>query len=383
MRNIVAATTFRIIQIILLPIGAVGYVLFVVKLVTFSRRSGTSATVLASLYTRYMQHRLGTRRDEPCDRLMMVLPDISHLGLLLATAPTLLAQRLTGYVPRIYRYPYKGVPPMKHQPAARTTFYDAALKRHIARIEQLVILGAGFDTRAYRLPAGTRVRCFEVDTSKTQAFKREMLKKAGVDTTRVTYVPADFLKEDWLEKLVDAGFEQDKPSFFLWESVTMYLDREAVESTLRKIAGTAAGSVVAFDYFSAELIEARSLFMRYARAVINATGEPWRFGIDNTPPVRERVAAFLESCGLSLEEQRNFGPEADRKRAMAGFATAIVKHTLTVTKAGEWLQRDVRTPKDFNAASRSLGEDAVQRDEGARRWRMTHEYSSVTICQLT
>ena len=64
--------------------------------------------------------------------------------------------------------------------------------------------------------------------------------------------------------------------------------------------------------------------MRYARAVINATGEPWRFGIDNTPPVRERVAAFLESCGLSLEEQRNFGPETDRKRAMAGFATGIV-----------------------------------------------------------
>ena len=47
----------------------------------------------------------------------------------------------------------------------------------------------------------------------------------------------------------------------------------------------------------------------YARAVINATGEPWRFGIDNTPPVRERVVTFLESCGLSLEEQRNFGPE--------------------------------------------------------------------------
>jgi methyltransferase (TIGR00027 family) len=307
----------------LLPSGVVGYALFVVKLVTFSRRSGTSATVLASLYTRYMQHKLGTRRDEPCDRLMMVLPNVPHLGLRLTTAPTLLAHRLTGYVPRIFRYPYEGVPPMKHQAAARTTFYDVALERHIAGIDQLVILGAGFDTRSYRLPAGTRVRCFEVDTPKTQAFKREMLKKAVVDTTQVTYVPADFLKEDWLEKLVDAGFEPDKPSFFLWESVTMYLDREAVDSTLRKIAGTAR-AVVAFDYFSANIIESQSLFMRYARAVINVTGEPWRFGIDNTPPVRERVAEFLESCGLSLEEQRDFGPETDQRRAMAGFATATV-----------------------------------------------------------
>jgi O-methyltransferase involved in polyketide biosynthesis len=119
-------------------------------------------------------------------------------------------------------------------------------------------------------------------------------------------------------------FEPIKPSFFLWESVTMYLDRQAVENTLRKIAGTATGGVVAFDYFSTEIIEARSLFTRYARAVINATGEPWKFGIDNTPPVRERISTFLESCGLSLEEQRNFGPETDRKRVMAGFATAIV-----------------------------------------------------------
>jgi methyltransferase (TIGR00027 family) len=155
-----------------------------------------------------------------------------------------------------------------------------------------------------------------------------MLKKAGIDASRVTFVPADFLEEDWLEKLVDAGFGPEVPSFFLWESVTMYLTREAVESTLRKIAGT-TDSVVAFDYVSNELIEQRSPFMRYARAVIKATGEPWRFGIDNTAPVRDRIAAFLAACGLSLEEQRNFGLEAGHERALAGFVTA------TVSSAGQ------------------------------------------------
>jgi hypothetical protein len=110
MRKLVAATVFRIVQIIVLPIGAIAYVPFVVKLVAFSRRSATSATVLASLYTRYMQHRLGTRRDQPCALLMMVLPNVSDLGLRLETAPTLLAHRLTCYVPRIYRYPLRGRP---------------------------------------------------------------------------------------------------------------------------------------------------------------------------------------------------------------------------------------------------------------------------------
>jgi methyltransferase (TIGR00027 family) len=319
-----AAILFWLIVIVLWPLLVVGYVLVVVKLLAYSRRTGASATVLASFNTRWMQHMLGTRRDEPVARLAKVLPNVSQLGWRLFWGPMLLAHRLTGYVPRIYRYPYPGEPPLRDQPAARTTFYDAALQRHLAGMDQLVILGAGLDTRCYRLPAETPLRCFEVDTPRTQRFKREMLSKAGVDTAHVIFVPADFEQEDWFEKLVAAGFDSEKPSFFLWESVTMYLDREAVESTLRTIAGTAPGSVVAFDYFSDEIITDQSPFWRYTRAVLRAFGEPFKFGLDNTPPVRQRVAEFLASCGLMLEEQRNFGQETDRQRAMAGFATAIV-----------------------------------------------------------
>jgi len=146
MRNIVKAPIFRIIQIAWSPIALVCYVLFVIKLIIFSRTSGVSATTLASLYTRWMQHKLGTRLDEPVARLMMVLPNVSHLALRLVTGRTLLAHRLTGYVPRIYRYPYEGDPPTAHESAARTTFFDAALTRHLRDIDQLVILGAGWDT---------------------------------------------------------------------------------------------------------------------------------------------------------------------------------------------------------------------------------------------
>src|SRR3954451_22382249 len=105
MRTFVAAIFFRILQILWLPVGTVGYVLFLIRLVTFSRHSGTSATVLASLYTRYMQHMLGTRRDDHCERLMRVMRMVPQLALRLSTAPTLVAHLLTVYLPRIYRYP--------------------------------------------------------------------------------------------------------------------------------------------------------------------------------------------------------------------------------------------------------------------------------------
>ncbi|MDP9984014.1 methyltransferase (TIGR00027 family) [Pseudarthrobacter oxydans] len=319
-----AAASFRVIQVALLPVGIAAYLWGVPKLLLYSRRTAVSATLLASLYTRYMQHRLGTRPDEPAARLLMVMPNVSTTAFRLETVPTTAGHRLTGYVPRIYRYPYEGEPPARHQQTARTSFYDAALGRHLPVIDQLVILGAGFDTRVYRLPPTGRVRCFEIDLPPTQAFKLRMLKKAGLATHLASYVPADLQAEDWFEKLVGAGFDPARPAFFLWEAVTMYLDRASVEATLRRIAATAPGSVVAFDYFSAEAITSRSPFLRYARAAAAFAGEPLTFGIDNTPPASERSAEFVASFGLRLEEHHNFGAETRRRPSPAGFVTAIV-----------------------------------------------------------
>jgi methyltransferase (TIGR00027 family) len=322
MRAIVTASIFRMIQVAWSPLAVIGYVLFVARLITFSRTSRVSSTTLASLYTRWMQHGLGTRLDEPCVRLMTALPNVSGPALRLTTGGTLLAHRLTGWVPRIYRYPYEGDPPMAHQPAYRTTFFDTALARHLGSVGQLVVLGAGWDTRSYRMPAA--LHCFEVDTPPTQEAKRRMLRRVGLDTTRITFVPADLMTDDWLDRLVRAGFDPGRPAFFLWEAVTMYLDREAVERTLRRIAGTSIGSAVAFDYLSAEHVEARSLFMTYVRAFLRVTGEPWRFGLEGGAPSRRHADALVRSCGLSLEDHRSIGRETDRRPAQGGFVVAIV-----------------------------------------------------------
>jgi methyltransferase (TIGR00027 family) len=171
----------------------------------------------------------------------------------------------------------------------------------------------------------TPVRSFEVDAPRTQAVKREVLEKAGIDAAGVSFVAADFEKEDWLERLASAGFDRTKPAFFLWEGVTMYLDREAVDATLRKIASCAKGSVVACDFFTREALESRALFWRSGRAAAKAAGEPLKFGVDSSPPSRERIAALLRSCGLELLEHRALGPDTEARRAWGGFATAVVE----------------------------------------------------------
>lgn len=324
MHDLIAATVFYILNVLLFPVTLLGYVIWTGGLLA-ARGSGVSATAQGPLSARWFEHNLGTREDEPANRLMMVLPGVPPLGPRLVAGPMLLAHRLTGYVPRAFRYPFEGDVPPQYEASARIAFFDAAVDRYLADIDQFVVLGAGFDTRALRLPKDARVRSFEVDAPKTQAVKREMLEKAGIDSAGVTFVAADFEKEDWLNRLVDVGFDADKPALFLWEGVIVYLDREAVEDTLRKIASTAKGSVVAFDYVTTEPLESQALYWRYARAGTRAGGEPLKFGIDSTPPLSERLAELLQSCGLSLGEHRTLGQEAEGKRAWGGFATAVVK----------------------------------------------------------
>jgi methyltransferase (TIGR00027 family) len=310
--------------VLLFPITLIGYVIWLARIYMARRASGASITAQGPLSARSFMHSLGVRRDAAAYRLLMALPSTSALAVLLTGGPMLLAHRLTGYVPSAFRYPFEGDVPPQFEASARVTFVDAAVDRYLATINQFVILGAGFDTRAFRLPRTGEIRCFEVDMPRTQSTKRQLLDKAGIDSTGLTFVAADFETEDWLARLVEAGFDPNQPAVFLWEGVIMYLDRQAVENTLRKIASTATRGVLVFDYFTIEPLRSPGLYWRYGRAATRAAGEPLRFGIDSTPPSRDRLAELLQSCGLALAEQRTLGQETDGKRAWGGFAVATV-----------------------------------------------------------
>jgi methyltransferase (TIGR00027 family) len=314
---------YYLVNILLFPITLVGYVIMSVSFYS-GRKSAVSGTALAPLTGRWLLHNLGSRRDEAANRLMRVM---SGASVSLTLGPLVLASRLSGYVPKDYRYPFQGQTTMGNQGAARQTMFDQVLERYLPERTQFVSLGAGFDTRALRLKENPRcasVRCFEVDTPPTLAFKREKLAAAGIDSSGITFVPADFEKQDWLALLVASGFDPARPALFIWEGVTPYLDKAAVEATLRKIAGGARGSVLAFDYFTSDVLESTAFAMRSVRASLNAGGEPLKFGVDCTPPLRERLAELLQSCGLSLAEQVTLGEETQGKRSWGGFAIATV-----------------------------------------------------------
>ncbi len=193
----------------------------------------------------------------------------------------------------------------------RTAYLDALIRKHVSLgTLQVVMLGAGFDTRAARL-AKAGVRFFEVDHPETQADKIRRLRALdGYPVDQATYVSCDFEREDFLDRLVATGFDATAPAVLVWEGVTLYLTEAAVRATLRRIAsGCHERSVVTFDFLGKRMI-AGPVDSKDAevRASLGELGEPIRWGTDDVLPLlyeegfrHVHVTSFDEIC-LHLTE---------------------------------------------------------------------------------
>ena len=130
----------------------------------------------------------------------------------------------------------------------RTVILDRALAAS-PPVEQLVILGAGLDSRAWRLDSLKDTIVFEVDFPSSQAWKRERAASVPHKAKDVRFVAIDFERDQLAPLLGAAGFDQTKPSFWIWEGVTMYLQPEAVSANLGAIGALSApGSRIALTY---------------------------------------------------------------------------------------------------------------------------------------
>jgi len=134
--------------------------------------------------------------------------------------------------------------------AVRTRFAEDSVAAAVARgVSQLVVLGAGLDTYAYRSPLAGGLHIFEVDHPSTQAWKRQRLAETAIPVPpALTFAPVDFERESLMESLTAVGFDSAEQTFFTWLGVVPYLTEEAVFSTLGFIARLPGGDHVAFDY---------------------------------------------------------------------------------------------------------------------------------------
>ena len=176
--------------------------------------------------------------------------------------------------------------------ALRTAAIDTAVRDAIAgRATQLVILGAGYDGRAWRMPELAGVRVFEIDHPATQGDKRAHVAELPASAGIVRFVPVDFERESLDAALDRAGHDRSAPTCWIWEGVIMYLTREAMRATLAAIAGRSA--------------PASSLIVNYhtghsgllARLMLRLIGEAqismW---------TKEEMAADLKSVGFVVRE---------------------------------------------------------------------------------
>lgn len=163
--------------------------------------------------------------------------------------------------------------------AARSRFAEDTLAESLARgVKQLVVLGAGLDTYAYRGSQRDKLQIFEVDHPATQAWKRERLAAIGVTPdANVGYAPVDFENERIADGLARAAFDPNLRTFFFWLGVTPYLSRAAIDATWSLVANNPGGGEVVFDYAPPrELIPAEYRASHDALvARVAAAGEPF------------------------------------------------------------------------------------------------------------
>lgn len=210
----------------------------------------------------------------------------------------------------------------------RKRFIDDRLDAAVAEgIEAVVILGAGYDTRAYRLPALAGVPVCEVDLPRNTARKAAAVRRTfGRVPDDVTLLPVDFETEDLADMLQRNGFGPHHRTFYVWEAVTQYLTDAAVRRTFDYLAQTAPGSGLAFTFVREDFLAGRKLYgAQRARQQFVVKDRLWRFGLNPTdvgPLLAEYGWREIDQVGPAEYTARYLRP-AGRTDAVSEIERAV------------------------------------------------------------
>ena len=187
-----------------------------------------------------------------------------------------------------------GFPLMKEMVKLRTRYFDDVLDRQLASgCRQVVILGAGLDTRAIRKSA-PGVTYFEIDDGSTLEFKQARIASHGIGSN-VRLIAGNYVGDHVISMLRDAGFDPRLPTYVLWEGNTMYLPLESDKEVMRQLSGTLRDFRLSFDYFATSVITKTTGEDGMTRMVENFAnmGAPWPTGFDNVEALASEVGLHV------------------------------------------------------------------------------------------
>ncbi len=201
----------------------------------------------------------------------------------------------------------------------RKRYIDEKVIESADRIEAVVNLGAGFDTRAYRLESLAGIPVWEVDLPVNIETKRVRLRHLfGQVPENVNLVPIDLDREAPDGVLAKQGYSADTCTFFIWEAVSQYLTEAGIKTTFDFLARAAVGSRLVFTYLRRDFLEGRVMYGQqdlYKKYVIRQ--RLWLFGMDP-----EGVQPILEACGWRIVQHPDYAELADRYVKPTGRALA-------------------------------------------------------------
>jgi len=189
---------------------------------------------------------------------------------------------------------------------ARTKYIDSVFRDALAeRFDQILIFGAGFDTRGLRFQKeAVTTTIFELDVPVTQAAKIRQYEKRGLSVPKsVVFVPIDFETDSLLPTLEKAGFRPNMRSLYVLEGILMYLRPQSVHLTLADIAKSAgAGSEAVFDYVQSSVLRREGLCYGEGEILeaVTKAGEEWHFGLE-----KDQVGRFLSEFGLEVGDHKD------------------------------------------------------------------------------
>lgn len=285
------------VQILFIPFAIIGVLLILIKQSVVSRYLKISSTAVDNVSVRWAMDIFNIKEDKISAQLFKHLPNASIVGHWMVLYPTYLRYKISKKYNGFFSSKDAGEEFFGNPITNRTLYFDKYIKTHKNTAKQLVVLGAGFDTRCYGELIGGCPNLYEIDLPNTQEIKIKTLKKANIDSSKVKFVTADLSKSDWSTKLIDKGFDLSLESLFLLEGITVFLNEDRVLDLLTKISEISAkGSVVLVDFYSSKFVNFRRLPKK---------SEGYKFGLDLRDS--NNFEEFIAKTNLKLKTHNYLG----------------------------------------------------------------------------